>query len=217
MSNEIALFTEAGLPTNVSALAESISKFKQKTQSGNVQYLKIGQHGKPTEGLITYGVDAVEVEPDSQWGVHIAGVQWGYLLRDGAEVVSEAWTSWYSDLPEVDQRQATGSREWKQSVKAQMVCVSGDDAGVVVEFGGDSWGHNKFYRLLMDALSERLSGELENSEEIIPLINLVGSSYYSKKRGEPIYEITPKILEWVSAKTVTEAVQAARTDNDVAA
>ena len=196
MSNtDLALFTQAGVPANIDAIKDRITKFKRETQSDNVQYLKIGQEGKPTEGLITFGADGNEVEPNSEWGVNVTGVVWGYLLRNGAQVDDEVWAPWYEDLPQVNEAKATGDKRWRRAIKAQMVCVTGEDAGVVVEFGGDTLGHQKFYRTLLDAYQAQLGAD---TDKLVPLITLAAGGYDNKKQAKHIYEIVPAIKSWVS-------------------
>ena len=204
-SKDLSLFTAAGVPANVEAVQNRITKFKRATQSDNVQYLKIGQEGKPTEGLITFGAEGVEVEPASEWGVNIMGVSWGYLLRDGAQVDDEMWVPWCEDLPEPDQSKARGEKKWRRAIKAQMVCTTGEDAGVVVEFGGDTLGHQKFYRELLDAYQAQLA-ENDGPEKSIPVITLTKGGYYNAKQKKQIYEIVPTIVGWVSNEGLVNLV-----------
>ena len=192
MSTDIAQFQAAGLPAKLEDLQSAYDNFKGATRPKGQQFLKVGQEGSKTEGLVTWGADADEVEADAEWVVNVRGVQWGYALQKGAEMTEELTALWFENRPEPNAAKAQGGKEWKDYFKGQLVCVSGDDKGVVVEFGGTSFGIQKFYKTVLASYMQ------QEDKTAYPVINMVVGSYHSRTYSKTIYQINPVVVGTMS-------------------
>ena len=156
--------------------------------------MKMNQYGSPQEGQITYGAEATEVQPGSQWVLNWQTLQHGYILRDGGSVNGEVYESVFQPLPQ-DLRPTKGNETWRPSYRGSLVCISGEDVGVEVEYGGDAGGMTKFFGMIMGALSSQLD---VSPDSLYPVVTWDVTSYFSKKQKKDIYEATGKIVSWLS-------------------
>lgn len=207
MSNDIASFQEGGLPANPSELKGRLQQARQQAPATTgQQFLKMNQFGSPFEGRLTYGAAGTEMEPGSEWVVNWRDLMHGYILRDGGSVNGEVYNSVFDPLPG-DLRPTKGNENWRQSYKGTLACASGEDIGVVCEYGGDAGGVVKFFKLVMQALESQLDVD---PDKLYPIVTMEVSQYFSNKQKKDIYEAVGKIVGWMGEAEMEEIAGAVK-------
>ena len=164
---------------------------------GDKQFLKMDKGN----GDWIYGQDETVVEDDSLWAANPASFLHGYISWDkNQQVEGEVMVAISRPLPDVGSLRINGSPDggpsgehgWQFQMAVDMVCISGADAGTIVQYKQSSVGALK----ALGSLTDGIGGQLEaDADEIVPVIKMKSDSYKHKKWGRinnPIFEI----VEW---------------------
>jgi len=202
--SDLTLFQQAGVP-DVAQFKTGLQHARQSAPktTGGVQYLKMNQVGSPLAGELTYGAEGTPVEDGSLWVVNPFGIQHGFILRDGGSVNNEIYAPITQPLPS-ELPPARGQEQWRQSYMAQMVCISGEDLGTLVEYSGDAGGVVKLFR---DVLLPAIESQIDvDPNKILPAVSFEVTSYYSNKQKKDIYEARGTIEKWLSMDELMKLV-----------
>ena len=210
--NDLTAFEQGGLPTDAEAIKAGLKAARQQAPSisQGMQYLTMQQAGakdqnrKSIEGLLTFGAAHTEVEEGSEWAVNWKGLQHGFILRDGGSVNAEVYGPIFEPLPDLNQqREARGNEVWRQSYKAQLICISGEDEGMMVEYSGDAAGKVKLFKqVILPGLEAQLDAD---PDKLYPTLQWEVTSYYSKKQKKDIYEAEGTIVDWLTEEDVAQS------------
>lgn len=213
-------------------LAKSLNNTAQSLPSGggDKQFLKMDKNN----GDWLFGQEETVVEPDSLWAINPASFKHGWVAWDsnaGGAPVQEIMVPINRPFPSVDTLPELGmgspdkrgnrvQLEYQQQRSVDLVCISGEDEGVVVEYKQSSVGAMKLFGKLTNALLDQLNS---HPDEIVAVGNLTFDAYTHKKYGR-IHNPEFKIVEWRSMDdtspaetTAAEPEPAARTRTRTAA
>ena len=202
--NDLTAFQNAGLPSDINAMKAALQKSQQEapTLAGGIQYMTMNQEGKPGEGTITYGAERTEIEEGSEWVLLPQTLKHGYLARNGAKVDDEVWASVFHDLPDVTDKPIKRGFNWDQAYKGEFVCVSGEDVGTQVEFGGAAAGIVKMYsQQILPALLSQLDVD---PGSLFLAVTFDVRSYDNKTYNKTIYEPVVTPVSWFSEAELAE-------------
>lgn len=166
---------------------------------GDKQFLKMDKGN----GDWVFGQEETVVEDGSLWAVNPASLEHGYISWDGnQQVEGEVMVNISRPLPDVaslrvkgsPDGQPTGQNGWQFQMSVDMVCISGEDAGTVIQYKQSSVGAMKAFRSLTDGIGAQLEAD---KDEIVPIIEMKSDSYKHKKYGR-IYNPIFEIVEWRS-------------------
>lgn len=215
MSNDLTQFTQGGLPSDPAQLKAGLQQARQSAPStiAGVQFMKMNQFGSPQEGVITYGAAATEMQENSRWAINWQGLMHGYILRDGASVNAEVYESVFKPLP-TELRPVKGGEQWRQAFNGQLVCVSGEDVGVIVAYSGDAGGVIKFYKMLLPAIESQIDVD---PQKLYPVVTFNVDHYYSNKQKKEIYEATGTLVDWMGQADMDAIAEKVQTAPETAA
>ena len=145
-------------------------------------------------GEWVFGADDTDVEAGSLWAVDpnsfCMGFQaWnedGELQGEITQLVTEQPVL-RSELKEVD-------GEWRPLMGCILVCISGEDEGLMVSYKTTSKGGIKALGKLMQELVSRIKSNPADGT-YIPVVELIAESYKHKKYGR-IYTPAMVVKEW---------------------
>ncbi len=205
--NDIAVRPNTGIGLiNRDDLAKSLNTAAAQMPAvgGDKQYIKMLTKGRDA-GTWVFGQQETEVEPDSLWAVNPASIKHGYVAWDtegGGAPVQEIMVPINRPLPGRDALPPLGMStpdkkgnvtqiEYQDQRSIDVVCVSGEDEGVVVEYKQSSTGAMKLFGKIINALLD----QIQKGDEIVPVGKWAFSTYEHKKYGE-IYNPEFEIVEW---------------------
>lgn len=197
MSN-ISLFKHGGLPsTDImkyrSAVAASTAAIARTTSAG-VAYLNFDRQGRWSTGPAG---QRVEIEEGSLWAINpfsacVGFIAWGAEKTPQAgTVLGEVMRPINETPPHSDELQDHGV-PWTPQVQLDMICISGEDKGMVARWKTNSDGGRQCYTDIMAEIGKMMEGDDLNAWECVPIIQLTNESYHHKKYGEifkPIFEV----------------------------
>jgi hypothetical protein len=206
MTNSIALTgTGMGLMSRED-LAKSLNNASMAMPSvgGDKQYIKMLTKGRDA-GTWVYGQQETEVEEDSLWAINPMSIKQGYVAWDtegGGAPIQEIMVPFNRQLPSKDtlpelpmstpdKNGRTYQLEYQDQRSFDAVCISGEDAGTVVEYKQSSTGAMKLFGKIINAVLD----QVQKGEEIVPIGKWGHSTYDHKKYGE-IYNPEFSIVEW---------------------
>lgn len=207
--NDIAVRPNTGIGLiNRDDLAKSLNTAAAQMPAvgGDKQYIKMLTKGRDA-GTWVFGQQETEVEPDSLWAVNPASIKHGYVAWDtngGGAPIQEIMLPINRDLPARNQLPVlppgTPSKkapnvpvelEYQDQRSVDLVCVSGEDAGVVVEYKQSSKGAMKLFSKIVNALLDQLA----KGNEIVAVGKFGFSTYDHSSYGET-YNPEFEIVEW---------------------
>lgn len=165
------------------------------------------------DGKFFYGQEETEVEEGSMWAANPLSLRKGYVCWDsnaGGKPVQEFMVPYsrplpaLSTLPELGMsapHKKTGKVEqltYQPQYSVELVCVSGEDVGVTVEYKQSSGGALKLFNKLTNAILDRA----QKGEEIVPIGVLKNERYKNDTYGGYTYNPLFEIVEW---RTIDDA------------
>lgn len=222
-----ALTTTDSAISGFAALAEAGTDLRGRMQSTipvdgrGPQYLRLWQAGSPQEGMLTYGVDATEIDRDDRFAFNPLYERGWWVRQRGRVLGNELTTPWWEDPPEKPDFSPAQIKAKKirvaQGFKSTMVGLDAPHNGVTVHIGGDSQGMVSLFGALIRAIDLKLE-EAENNgmnlaeAPLYPVITLGVDSYENpyKEDGSMIYKPTAEIHDWLTEAQVQDVSTAAR-------
>lgn len=181
------------LPSTIDSLVNGLSTHVSRAGAaiGELSYMKMNKGG-----IWVYGMDNIEVEPESEWAVNPHSLASGYVAwaDTGGEKLGEemrpitAEPVLPTELPDV-------GASWAPQCAMQLACITGEDTGNQAVFATSSKGGNRAFNSFVQELLAHLSANT-GTEEIVPVVELLNDSYQHKKYGT-IYTPVIKIKRWV--------------------
>ena len=207
MTNNLPAFAPigGGLMTRED-LARSLDNAAMSMPSagGGNPYLKMDKDN----GKWLFGVDGTPVELDSLWAADPTSLKQGWVAWDsnkGGPPVQEIMVPAKYPLPDKGALPALGmSAPHKKTGKVEqlvyqrqdsviMVCLSGADEGVQVEFKQSSGGAMRLFAALINAIKARVD---RGADEIVPVGRLFFESYPNETYGGTTRNPLFNIVEW---------------------
>lgn len=207
--NDIAVRPNSGIGLiNRDDLAKSLNTAAAQMPAvgGDKQYIKMLTKGRDA-GTWVFGQQETEVEEGSLWAVNPASIKHGYVAWDtngGGAPIQEIMLPINRTLPAREQLPAlppgTPSKkapnvpvelEYQDQRSIDLVCISGEDEGVVVEYKQSSKGAMKLFTKIVNALLD----QIQKGNEIVPVGKLGFSTYDHSSYGET-YNPEFEIVEW---------------------
>lgn len=219
--NEVVKFAGAGtglMTREDMARALNNMSMEAPRVGGAYQFLKC----EKGTGDWIYGQEDTLVEADSQWAVNPNSLQWGYIAWDpNQQVEGEQMVPITRPLPDKNalrvkgaaDGQPTGPNGWQYQQAVNLVCISGEDAGVQAQYKQSSVGSQKLFKTIVDGVSSQMA---KGSDAIVPIVVMKSDSYKHKKWGKivnPIWEV----IEWRTMDDGAAAGESAQAEKPVEA
>jgi hypothetical protein len=189
MSNEVAKFANAGLPSVKSLSAALRSIEAEVGGSGGMVILKMDKTGH-----WVFGADQTEIEDDSIWAVNPFSFVHGYIAWGDGQVVAEKMAPVTDPLPETGPAPETAKRGWEMQVGMTLACTNGEDKGLQARYTATSVGGKRAVQALAVAIAEQVDKDQANP---VPLVELKKEHYQHKSYGR-IYTPVFNIVDWKS-------------------
>lgn len=158
--------------------------------SGGKQFLKISDK----DGAWTFGADETVVEEDSLWAVNPVSFFHGYIAWHNAAVEGEHRSSIRRPLPAIDSLpQVKAQNGWQLQQGFDLVCISGEDAGVQCEFKTSSTGGKRAVGNVASAINDQFA---KDPDALVPIVKLRDNKYYDKKYKKDQFPPVFEIVEW---------------------
>lgn len=184
-------------------LAKSLNNaaMSMPVTGGEKPYLKMDRGG-----VWAYGQEETEVEEGSLWAANPLSVRHGLVAWDtngGGAPVQEVMVPAGRTVPAVDtlpvlglgSPDKTGERKqlaYVPQYAIDLVCVSGEDEGVEVEYKQSSGGALKLFK----GLIADISAHVADGDEIVAVGKLTSESYKNKTYGGKTFNPVFEIVEW---------------------
>jgi hypothetical protein len=186
---ELDLFKEAGLPTDLSGLANAYQTIAAETTGlGGKNLLRMDKSGE-----WCWGQESMEVDADSEIAFDPRTLAHGYISWGEGKVVGEEMMPFNKPKPEKDNLPHTGE-QWNEQLSIAGKFISGEDAGVEIIYKTTSVGGLQAIRTLSGQIAGRLN---EGIIYCVPICKLQSSSYTHKQYGK-IFKPELVILRWYS-------------------
>ena len=185
----------AGLPASVAAMAGLANSVAEVgATAGGEQFMKMTKFGE-----FVFGMEDVEVEPESGWAINPTAFQHGWICwgtkqygTDG-ECLGEVMAPAAGPMPEEANLPAKQGN-WTKQISISLRCLDGEDEGIQAVFKTNSLGGRKAYAAVVgDVVAKIQAGD----EACVPVVNMGADSYTHKKYGK-IFTPEFKIVEWIT-------------------
>lgn len=178
----------------------------------NVQQTLVVKGGDPylrllTDGDWVYGQENIEVEQGSLWAVNPMSLRHGWVAwesgknadttkgpRDELMVACTQPLPDKASLRDVTQGLTAGvSCDWEPQYSFSLVCLTGEDKGTQVLYKTANAGGTR----AIDTLIKAIERQLDQSDEIVPAIQLLTDSYDNKRYRKEVFYPIFKIEQWL--------------------
>lgn len=178
--------------------------------SGGKQFLKISDK----DGVWTYGAEETVVEDDALWAINPLSFFHGYI-------------AWHDGKPEQEHRQSVSRPHLPDPatlppVKAkngyqvqygfELVCISGEDEGVVCEYKASSTGGKRGTGEVVNAINSRAGVD---PDSIVPIVKLRNNKYWDKKYKKDQFPPVFEVVEWRSLNDASPVGESDRQEEEV--
>ena len=215
MTNDIANFDNPNLEITTEAFDQAIKHTRagRPLASSGGSYLKLGRN----DGIWSYGVDDVEVDPDTLWQINSYGLRQGWVVwadpkrNGGSRGKLGELMGPFNNPPAMPTTDHTNKSDgWQEQVGSDLVGMSGEDEGEMVTFGSSSRGGLKAYSQLINVIANRPKPDYHH-----PIVKLRESHYTNKTYGGTTYEPLFEIVDWLDndRNLLSEQLQAIAQEN----
>ena len=198
MSNNMAVFSNAGLPS-VASLTTALRSLQEPSSGGGSIILKMDKTGH-----WVFGADQTEVQEGSQWAVNPFSFVHGYIAWGDGIVLAERMTSINNPKPELDAAPAGASRGWESQIGMSLKCLSGDDVGTEVRYSATSVGGRRGVTDLATALAAQVD---KDQTKPVPVVTLEKEHYQHKSYGR-IFTPVFAVVSWMAMEPAEAAAPA---------
>ena len=152
------------------------------------------------DGTWVYGQNNTEVEEGSAWAINPLSIQHGWVCwtrydeNSGKknEKLAEVMVPCTQMIPSYDEL-PEHEFPWTKQISFQLRCMDGEDEGTQVQYSGTSVGGMN----AVSALLEEIIKRIDETDDIVPVVELNSSHYQHKKYGKT-YVPQLDVVEWVS-------------------
>lgn len=165
--------------------------------SGGKQFLKISDK----DGAWTFGAEETVVEEDSLWAINPISFFHGYIAWHDAKPEGEHRSSIRRPLPPVDTLPPVKAQNgWQLQQGFDLVCVSGEDTGVLCEFKTSSTGGKRAVGNVANAINEQFA---KDPDTLVPIVRLRDNKYYDKKYKKDQFPPSFEVVEFRRMDDIT--------------
>lgn len=196
MSNVVSLFAKGGLPTvDMTAYKSAVKSAERalKSATGGLPFLRMGK-----DGSWVYGAENTEIEDSSLWAINPFSMSMGFIAwgaqgsRDEGTVLGEK-LSLLTEPPVQRGTLEDVGAEWTPCVAFDLMCLNGEDKGVMVKYKTNSVGGKRAFSDML----QLVSAAMDDAEgKCVPIVTLDADSYPHKKYGK-IYTPVFNVKKWV--------------------
>ena len=198
MSNNMAVFSNAGLPS-ITSLTTALRSLQDTSSGGGVLILKMDKTGH-----WVFGADQTEVQEGSQWAVNPFSFVHGFIAWGDGIVLAEKMTSVNNPKPELDAAPAGATRGWESQIGMSLKCLTGDDAGMEVRYSATSIGGRRGVTDLATALATQVE---KDQNKPVPVVTLEKEHYQHKSYGR-IFTPVFAVVSWMAMDSAEAAAPA---------
>ena len=187
MSNEVSMFSKAGLPA-VASLTDALRSIQTDVGPGGVAILKMDKTGH-----WVFGADQTEVQEGSTWAINPFSFVHGFIAWGEGEVLGEKMVPVSTPLPEMEAAPPGAKRGWETQVGMSLKCLDGDDAGLECRFSTTSVGGKRAVSALAVAIATQVEAE---QTKPVAVVRLKKEHYQHKSYGRiftPVFEV----VKWI--------------------
>ena len=194
MSNNMAVFSSAGLPS-VASLTTALRSLQEPSSGGGSIILKMDRTGH-----WVFGAEQTEVQEGSQWAVNPFSFVHGSIAWGDGIVLAERMTSINNPKPELDAAPAGASRGWESQIGMSLKCLTGDDVGMEVRYSATSVGGRRGVTDLATALATQVD---KDQTKPVPVVTLEKEHYQHKSYGR-IFTPVFAVVSWIAMEPADE-------------
>lgn len=187
MSNEVSMFSKAGLPA-VASLTDALRSIQTDVGPGGVAILKMDKTGH-----WVFGADQTEVQDGSTWAINPFSFVHGFIAWGEGEVLGEKMVPVSTPLPEMDPAPPGAKRGWETQVGMSLKCLDGDDVGLECRFSTTSVGGKRAVSALAVAIATQVEAD---QTKPVAVVRLKKEHYQHKSYGRiftPVFEV----VKWI--------------------
>ena len=197
MSNEVSMFSKAGLPA-VASLTDALRSIQTDVGPGGVAILKMDKTGH-----WVFGADQTEVQEGSTWAINPFSFVHGFIAWGEGEVLGEKMVPVSTPLPEMEAAPPGAKRGWETQVGMSLKCLDGDDAGLECRFSTTSVGGKRAVSALAVAIATQVDTD---QTKPVAVVRLKKEHYQHKSYGRiftPVFEV----VKWVGMDGAADAAE----------
>ena len=197
MSNEVSMFSKAGLPA-VASLTDALRSIQTDVGPGGVAILKMDKTGH-----WVFGADQTEVQEGSTWAINPFSFVHGFIAWGEGEVLGEKMVPVSTPLPEMEAAPPGAKRGWETQVGMSLKCLDGDDAGLECRFSTTSVGGKRAVSALAVAIATQVEAD---QTKPVAVVKLKKEHYQHKSYGRiftPVFEV----VKWIGMDGGTSAAE----------
>ncbi len=213
MSDKMPLaFANAGVPTEVAELAQSLNNFSvDPTGFDGCELLKMGKAGE-----WEFGLDGFEMSTDDHIAINPSSFEHGFIAwkiiaeenrrTEKPEKLGEIMLPISQPAPHKGSLDNFPNGDWSEQVKFKAQILDGDEAGTELVYKTSSGGGKKATRALTRIMVNRINS---GSSFVVPIVSLDSSSYKNKTYGGKTFNPEFKVVYWVNFEGEKEGDQKA--------
>ena len=197
MSNEVSMFSKAGLPA-VASLTDALRSIQTDVGPGGVAILKMDKTGH-----WVFGADQTEVQEGSTWAINPFSFVHGFIAWGEGEVLGEKMVPVSTPLPEMEAAPPGAKRGWETQVGMSLKCLDGDDAGLECRFSTTSVGGKRAVSALAVAIATQVDAD---QTKPVAVVKLKKEHYQHKSYGRiftPVFEV----VKWIGMDGAADAAE----------
>ena len=180
------------LPANILALVNALEQTSARVASSGdsdgSQYLKMDK-----TGAWVFGADELDVEEGVLFAVNPNSFSTGFIAWDDGSPLDEAMALITEPAVIYSALAVHTGVKWDAQIGFQLKCLSGLDEGTELLYKSTSKGGKSAFKELVNAVLTRAKA---GETEIVPVVELLSSSYKHKKYGK-IFTPVISVVRWM--------------------
>ncbi len=192
--NDIAKQDSSNLPAELAGLGTAMIQ-EGATMGGVQDLLKfLSREG----GLWVFGVDATEIEPDSQWAINPLSFEYGWVCWKDSKIAGEAMVpvgvakATRDSLTDHGTDSKDKAVSWDEQMACRLMCVSGEDTGIEVNYRTSTYGGLQAIKSVMKAVGTKINS---GAGEVVAIVELKRDHYMHPDFGKT-YTPELEIVSW---------------------
>lgn len=151
-------------------------------------------------GVWVYGVEAVDVQDESEWAINPLSFEYGYVCWKDSKPAGEAMVSVGVQRPDkatlVDHGEDSKGKKvgWDEQMACRLMCVSGDDVGVELNYRTSTYGGIQAIKSVMKEVGAKINA---GKGEVVAIVTLENDSYIHADHGKTYTPQMP-IVRWTA-------------------
>lgn len=202
MSTDVTNAAAGGALAALGGLRQGLQNIQTSIPSvGGLPILRLERDGRNW----LYGQDNVETEEGALWAINPLTFKHGWVnwkkrpdgSKEKPELYGEVFVSMNQQPPATTSLPVYADGEWTAALYVELTCVTGEDAGVTVQYKPNSKGGLGALKEVLGKILARPDGDVN----VVPLVELNMDSYENKSYGGKTWFPVFDVRKWASLET----------------